>query len=228
MTIIIDTSGTGFNVSDVLARTDDMLNDEDRTRWPATERVRYSNDAMGAIITRLPSAFARRAVFELANGSYQTLPAGGTMLFDVVRNVAADGVTPGAAIRRTDRQLLDDSDPDWHTGTERSTIRHFTYDERTPTVFYVYPPAVLGTKVELLLPILPAPVDESLVDALLPIGREYLEAVVNYVCYRCKAKDSEYANASEATGYYAAFEAALGTKSGSERAASPNQPGASV
>lgn len=226
MTIIISPLIVTLKTADVLSRTDDMLNDADRQRWPAEERIRYINDALGAIITRKPAAFATRAVHELAGGTAQALPRGGVLLMDVVRNIGADGLTPGVPVRRTDRQLLDDADPSWHTARQRATIKHFTFDDRAPTIFYCYPPAIAGTKVELLYAGLPDPVVGE--DADLPIGREYLEAIVNYVCYRAKAKDSEYANAAEAGGYYAAFSAALGEKTNADVGASPNQPGNSV
>jgi len=218
-------------VADVLARTDDMLNDVDRTRWPAAERIRYMNDALDAILIRRPAAFANRVVHDLAAGTAQALPAGGVQFLDCVRNIAANGVTPGAPIRRTDRQLLDDSDPTWHTGKPKATIKHYVFDDRAPTLFYVYPPAIAGTKVELLQAALPAQAvetDEPAADAALPVGREYREAVINYVCYRAKAKDSEYANAGEAGAYYQAFEASLGVKTNADVNASPNQPGNSV
>lgn len=215
-------------VSDVLVRIDAMLNDEDRSRWPADERIRYMNDALGAIITRKPGAFATRTVHSLSAGTAQSLPAGGVLLLDVVRNLGADGVTPGAPVRRTDRQLLDDTDPTWHTGKQKPAIKHFTFDDRAPTVFYCYPPAIAGTKVELLHAALPAPASESDEAGTLAIGREYMEAVVNYVCYRCKAKDSEYGNGGEAGAYYGAFTAALGEKTSADIGASPNQPGNSV
>lgn len=220
-------------VSDILKRTDDLLLDEvgddgDRVRWPNAERIRWANDAMGAILNRKPGALAQRVVFPLAAGTYQALPANGSMLLDVVRNIGADGVAPGLPIRRTDRQLLDDSDPTWHTGKQKGSIKHFTYDDRTPKVFYVYPPAIAGTKVELLQAALPAPVAENDLTGIFDIGAEYMEAVVNYVCYRAFSKDSEFAQAAIASGFYQAFEAALGEKSAADIGASPNQPGNSV
>lgn len=215
-------------VSDVLVRIDAMLNDEDRSRWPADERIRYMNDALGAIITRKPGAFATRTVHSLSAGTAQSLPAGGVLLLDVVRNLAADGVTPGLPVRRTDRQLLDDTEPTWHTGRQKAAIKHFTFDDRAPKEWYCYPPAIAGTKVELLHAALPDAVSDMDEAGTLLIGREYMEPIVNYVCYRCKAKDSEYGNAAEAGGYYAAFSAALGEKSQADVNASPNQPGNSV
>lgn len=213
-------------VSDVLARTDDILMDEDRVRWPEEERIRWMNDAMGAIINRRPGALGKRDVVELAAGTYQALPEGGSILLDVVRNINSDGVSPGYPIRRTDRQLLDDSDPTWHTGKQKAKILHYTFDDRLPKVFYVYPPAIAATKVELLYAALPEAVDDP--DDELQIGAEYMEAVVNYVCYRANIKDSEFAQGAISTAFYQAFEAALGMKAQADVTASPNQPVNSV
>lgn len=208
------------------ARISDLLIDPDHERWTADERVRWANEAMGAIMTRRPSAFARRIVHTLIAGAYQPTPSDSSVLFDVARNIAADGVTSGRPIRRTDRQLLDDSDPDWTTGKPKAEIRQYAYDDRVPKAFYVYPPAIAGTKVEILDAALPVEIT-SLTDTL-GIDAEYLEAVVNYVCYRCNSKDSEFSNGAIAAAFYQAFEAALGIKGQTQAAASPNQPTNSV
>lgn len=211
------------SVADSIA---DMMNDPDHVRWPIAELIRWANESMGAILSRRPAAFTRRSVIALVAGSYQTIPADGSILLDVVRNIAANGTTSGKPIRRTDRQLLDDSDPNWQTGTQKSEVKRYTFDDRAPKMFYVYPPAVAGTKVELLDSALPA--DISAIGESLDIGAEYKEAVINYVGYRCNTKDSEFANGAIAAGFYQAFEASLGIKNQSQAAASPNQPGTSV
>lgn len=210
----------------IAIRVGDLLNDAGHVRWPEAELIRWANEAMGAILARRPAAFARRSVHALVAGTYQTIHPDGAAFLDVVRNIAADGTTAGKVIRRTDRQLLDDSDPDWHTGTAKAVIKHYTYDDRVPLVFYVYPPAIVGTKVELLDAALPA--DISAIGDALSIGAEYAEPLLNYVCYRCHVKDSQYAIPAAGVAFYQAFEAALGIKSQAQVAASPNQPGNSV
>lgn len=211
-------------VSDIAARVAYLLIDPDHIRWSMTELIAWMNESAGAILTRRPAAFARRSVVSLEAGTLQTVD--GVMLLDVVRNFAANGTTPGAVIRRTDRQLLDDSDPDWHTSKPKAVVKQYTYDDRTPQIFYVYPPVTAGVKVEVLDAALPPTVSAE-TDSL-AIGSEYLEAVVNYVCYRCNTKDSEYASPALAISFYQAFETALGIKSQTQAAASPNQPGNSV
>jgi len=215
-------------VATVLSALDDVLLDPTRVRWTVAERIRWMNEAMGAILTRRPQAFAVRKVLTLVEGTRQEIPAGDSMLLDVVRNMAADGTTPGKAIRRTDRQLLDDTDVDWHTGKKKAAAKHYTFDDRMPREFYVYPPLVAGVKVEAICAALPAALAEDATGASLDIGAEYQEAVVNYAAYRCNTKDSEFASPAVATAFYQAFEASLGIKTTTQAAASPNQPGNSV
>lgn len=213
-------------VSNVIDRIGYLLLDSNHIRFPVAELLLWSNEAMGAILTRKPGAFAQTVVTALVAGSKQTIPSGGASLMDVTRNIKADGVTPGRAIRRSDRQLLDDTDPDWHTSKAKSEIRNYTFDDRIPKTFYCYPPAIAGTKVELVHAVLPA--DVTTEAASLDIAPEYLEAVANYVAYRCNSKDSEYANPAAAMAFYQAFEAALGNKANSENMVSPNQAQNSV
>lgn len=214
-------------VDGVIKRVSDLLLDDDLTRWTKAERIRWANDAMGAILNRRPAAFAKREIVSLIAGTYQTIPASGTILLDVVQNIADDGVSPGRAIRRSDRQLLDDSDPDWHAATPKAQVRQYTFDDRVPKVFYVVPPAIVGIKVEIHYGSLPAVVAEDSLGSF-DIGAEYMEAVVNYICYRAKSKDSEEGASSDAQAFYAAFQSCLGEQGTAAINASPNQPTNSV
>lgn len=129
-------------------------------RWPEVELVRYLNWGQRAIAKYLPQAGARVDAIKLAAGSRQDLTkvlaanikpgAGvaaadtyGITLVDVVRNMGANGQTPGRSISVIDRQSLDSIDPDWHT-REGSAVREYVTDPRTPLVFYVTP-TVAGT-----------------------------------------------------------------------------------
>lgn len=212
-------------VADVLVRLDDLLLDDKRVRWSEEERIRWINDAAGAILIRRPAARAKPVTVALAKGAQQAIPDNGVTLLDVISNIKPDG-SAGRAVRRTDRQLLDDADPDWQSGRAKPEIRHFTFDDRAPKIFYVYPPAIAGTQIRLIHAELPDPVASS-ADTL-DLQGEYMEAVVNYVAYRAKSKDSEYANAGEAAAFYGAFNDGLGGQSQSQANASPNQPNASV
>lgn len=204
-------------VSSIVERAGNMLLDDSHVRWGVQEIIRWINEAMGAIAHLRPDAFAHTGVMTLVGGTYQSLPNGSMMLLDVTRNIGADNITPGRAIRSTDRKSLDDADPDWHTLAQTATIRHYMHDPRTPKAFYVYPPAILGTKVEVKHVVLP---NEVTVETdTLPIGLEYIGPVVNYVCYRCNLKDSEFANGQVGALFYQAFKSSLGLSDATAAAA---------
>ena len=215
-------------VQDIISRVADLLLDTDRAddqaRWTNGELIRWINDSRMAIITRRPQAGAVIETLSLVAGSLQSVPEGAVTFLDATRNMKDD--VPGRVIRRTDRQNIDDEDLYWHKSTPKSEISQFAFDDRIPRRFYVYPPAVAGTQIEVAYAKNPATV-AALTDEL-DFQPEYIDAVVNYVCYRAKSKDSQYANAAEAAAYYSAFNDALGVQSGSQTAASPNQPGNSV
>lgn len=217
-------------VQDIIDRVTDLLLDKDRAddqaRWTDDELIRWLNDSRMAILTRRPAACSKTVVQTLVAGTLQSLPDGGVMLLDVVRNMGTDGATPGRSIRRTDRQNIDDNDLYWHKGRSSTEISQFTYDDRNPKEYFVFPPATAGTRVQIVHAAIPAAVT-ALTDNL-DIGLEYMDAPVNYVCYRAKSKDSEYANAAEAAGFYAAFNDVLGVNAQSQSTTSPNQPGNSV
>lgn len=228
MPIIIDYEPIAepIPVGNILSDCGILLIDEDHERWKEPELLRWVNEALAAILNRRPAAFAKTGIHSLIAGTRQNAPSGSAVLLDVVRNIGPDGETPGRVVRRTDRQLLDDIDPGWHTATPRAEIRQYTFDDRAPTVFYCWPPAIAGTKVE----VLHAPVPDEVMTAAdtIDIGIEYKEAIVNYVCYRCKLKDDEEGSAGQVATFYQAFNEALGIKGASMVTTSPNQPGNSV
>lgn len=203
-----------IRAGDVLQRAGIILNDEDFVRWTKAELFAWLNDAACEVVIRRPAARAVTGEITLAAGALQQLPAGGIELLDVVRNVG------GRPVRRTDRQLLDDSAPDWTVMRQASAIKHYTFDERTPTVFYVYPPAKADVKVEALYSEAPPAVAAD--DDLLQLDRAYMGPLVSYLLYRALAKDSEFANGALAAAHFQAFTEALGTNNEVTSAASPN------
>lgn len=217
-------------VQEILDRVTDLLLDKDRAddqaRWSDDELIRWINDSRMAIITRKPSACSKIVTVALAAGSHQTIPSNGVQLLDIICNMGMDGASPGRSIRRTDRQNLDDDDLYWQSATQKVEISQFTYDDRTPKDYFVSPPAKAGTQIKISHAAIPDQVNAP--EDSLDVGLEVMDAVVNYVAFRAKSKDSEYANAGEAAGFYGAFGDALGVQTQTQAAASPNQPGNSV
>lgn len=202
-----------MKVSDIISRVRTILNDADSNgyRWTDAEIIDYVNDAQRLVAVYRPDSCSATAVSTLAAGSKQSIPTSGFRLLDVVRNVAADGTTPGRAITITARDTLDRFDPSWHTGAKSSTVKHFTYDERNPLQYFVFPPAKADTKVEVLYSKYPTAVTQSTND--LTVSDSYFEALINFVLFRCYAKEADFAaNAQLAASYLSLFASVLGVK----------------
>lgn len=221
MAIVIDYMSDSHSilVKAIVDRSAIVLNDEDHVRWQKEELYSWINDGACEIVLRRPAARAALTSVALAAGTLQKLPDGGLVLLDVIRNVKADG-SAGRPVRRIDRQLLDDQLPTWHEIKPADTIKHFMFEEATPTTYYVYPPAKAGVKVDVLRSEAPPLISSD--EEHLQLDRAYLGPIVSYVIYRCLAKDSEYANAAMATAHFQAFTEALGIQNEVTNAASPN------
>lgn len=212
MTVIISTqqtssiSTTGIAVADLLRRIGTMMSDEAHERWTEAEAIDWINDAASEIVLRRPGARAIAEILTLTNGTRQSASDGTAQVLDIVRNWSAAD-TPGRAITIADRQALSAAEPDWHTARPKATV-HYMIDERSPTGFYVYPPAVAGAKVEALLAKPPPKVATS-ADTL-DLRPEFINAVLNWMMYRCHTKDSEFSQGAVAALHYQAFTDAIG------------------
>lgn len=150
-------------VKNVLWRVSVLLQDTvpQFQRWPEIELVNWLNDAQDAIAKYLPSECSLLGALKLQPGTLQTIdtvaavdfkPASGAAPAVAIngnrfvapfRNMGADGVTAGRAVRMVDRDILDGQDPDWHTRTG-ARIESVMFDETTPRAFWVTP-GVTGT-----------------------------------------------------------------------------------
>jgi hypothetical protein len=164
----------------------------------------------------------------------QNLPADGIRLLDISRNMGTDGQTPGRAVRVVERRVLDAQTPLWHTDPAGPEVKHYMFDLRTPKNFYVYPrpPASPAVQVEIWYSCspadLPPPTTNIITDAamntVLSIDDIYANTLQDYVAYRAYSKDAEYtANAQLADLHYKMFGQALGLKTQSDDAVSPNK-----
>lgn len=189
-------------VSEIIRRASTVLNDEDHVRWTLPELLDWVNDAAGEIVIRRPASGSRVARIDLVAGPLQSLPEGGNLVMDVVRNL------PGRPISRVSRRLLDDQAPDWYGMRQTTRIQHYMLEEETPRQFYVYPPAAPGAAVEVKFSAAPTRVTAE--NQALGLDMQYIGPIVSYVLYRSLAKDSEYANGAVAAAHFQAFNEAIG------------------
>lgn len=210
-----------MKVSDLITRARSLLNDEDlnQYRWQDSELIAWLNDAQRAVAILRPDSCPDTKVVTLAAGTKQTIPEENFRLLDIVRNVDAGGL-PGRTVSIIERETLDLFDPYWHKAKPKSEARHFTYDERTPTVYFVYPPVTAGAQVEAVFSKYPEKVET--LDDDLGLPETYFDATLNYLLFRAYSKDTEFtANPQVAGAYLAAFNGVMGVKTLKANAFSP-------
>jgi hypothetical protein len=212
--------------SAVLDRAGIILQDTTNIRWPTAELLGWLNDGQREIVLRKPDAYTKsEAIVLTASETKQSIPAAGIQLIDVVRNMGTGGATPGRAITRTERYILDSQRPDWNTETGTSEVKHYMFDERNPKYFYVYPPqGPAPGYVEAVYS--SAPAELATAAATLTLDDVYSSALLDYVLYRAYSKDSDIApNAPQrAVGHYEAFLKSLGAQEQAESRYDPNMP----
>jgi hypothetical protein len=207
-----------ITAGNIISRAKTLLQDTAGVRWTEQELLDWLNDGQRQVVFLKPEAKVTTSSISLAAGTKQSLPATALVLIDIVRN--APGGVPGAAVRRHDRKVLDDMLPAWHSSPSSATVSYFTYDPRTPKIFYVYPPAAAGAVVEASYSA--PPTDCATTASVIDLDDVFMGALVDYILYRAHSKDSDYAaNGGPATTAYEQFINALGLREQVETAAQP-------
>lgn len=208
--------------NDIVARVRLILDDENGTGWSDAELTNWINDACLFVALLRPDSCVVNANMTLAAGSKQSiagLSPAGLRLLDVVYNV-----TTGRAMRMVDRNRLDSSQPTWH-GATPAPPTDFTFDNRDPATFYVYPPAAGGQQLNIVYSRVPVNIavgDLNTVDLSPP--DVYLDPMVNYVLSRAKAKEIEHAaDVQAAAAYRQLAEMLLAGKVAVDKAFAPAQ-----
>lgn len=209
-------------VRDFLFRVSTQLHDINPqfTRWTQRELVTALNDGQRAIAKYIPPSCSRVDAIKCVPGTKQSIksileanvkpgdgsPAAnvtGNVVQTVIRNMGADGLTPGFAVRVVDREVLDSTRGDWHTSSG-TPVRQFVFDPRFPDVFYVVPGIPSAGSWWLEVAYMAEPVEISLTDnpdygmdgsntAVLSVADKYVDDLMNYVLARAYLKDAEFA-----------------------------------
>lgn len=235
-------------VRDLIGRVSDTLTDSNPqfTRWSEPVLVGWLNEAQLVIAKYLPFTCSRVDAVRLAPGTRQSIasiPAthiipgdgsaaaavSGNALMAVLRNMGANGSTPGRAVRIVDQDVLDASNPDWHTATAAAVVRQYTFDPRLPKTFYVSPPVSSAVQcwVEISYMADPAmlPAGSALAGstAKISIDDKNADDAFNYIMARAQMKDAEAeGNAALANSYVSLFTASINAQSVALLGVNPN------
>lgn len=136
--------------SSVISKAKTIIQDTTNIRWQDAEHLNFLNDGQREVAMLRPDSTSRLAVMQMVAGTKQTIPSDGIAILKVIRNMGANGTTPGQAIRLIPMDTLDSNVPAWHSSTAAATTLHYMTDQRMPHNFYVYPQANGSTWAEIL------------------------------------------------------------------------------
>ena len=202
-----------------------LLQDTDAggIRWVDSELIAWLNEATAEVVRIHPEANSKNVDMPLVAGTKQRIPNDGVQLINVVRNVGAGGA-PGRVIRLIDHNIMNNERPEWHMDPQQPVVTRFTFDQKDPFTFYVYPPNNGSGQVTLVYSGAPDVVSQ-LSDSL-PIPDIYAAPVVNYICFRAWLKQvGDAASEQRAASYLTLFNAAMGVKKTAEIETDPNARG---
>lgn len=220
--------------SEVIARAAVLLGDRSHATWTAVELLGWHNDGQNAIVALRPDAKTRVQSLALQAGSRQQIGTPDLRILDVTRNMGTNGDTPGRAIRFINRAELDLEVPDWHIPPAGGdlVVRHWTYDQRTPETWWVYPAqpsAAAQQRVEVITSCVPEPA--TLADTggasdttTMDLADIYVNPLVDFICWRAFSRDSEYTQpGGKAALHLQSFYQQLGVKTTSDKLFRPEK-----
>lgn len=236
-------------IKDILFAVSTQLQDVDPQfeRYTQRELVTWLNEGQKAIAKYVPSSCSRVDAVKLSAGTKQSIqkivaanvlrdgvsPSAdvyGIAVMSVVRNMGANGLTPGKAVRITDRETLDAYTPNWHTetGTE---IAGYVYDPKTPQVFFVTPGVKSDAVVWVDLQYMFNPPEISVTGSYgmddadtttVGIDESNTDDLTNYILARAYAKDSESSNVAMSNMYGGQFVSSINAQATAITGVNPN------
>lgn len=194
-----------------------QIKDEDVNayRWTDAKLFRYMSMGQTEIVKLRPSANSVRANVTLTvDKTLQTgiVPATAIELIEVIRNMGADGNTPGQIITETSFELLDRSDRNWHTATASTVIDQWLKHPAEKTVFFVYPRAHAVTVVQVEILYSKNPVEITALADAIEIEEQWRQQLVWYVAGQALMEDEPHADMPRGTAFMSTFYRSLGVK----------------
>lgn len=200
-----------LTASYLIAQASETAQDEANVQWTAAQSLEWLNDAQRAVAMARPDASTLTHSVTLVAGTQQTIT--GLRFMTAIRNMGADGVTPGRAIRLVERGAKDESDPYWHAETASTEVLEVIFDARTPKIFYASPPIPNSPVVQIEISEAVNPANVADVGDPITLDDIYSSAMIEWILYRFFSRDSEETpNIQRAISHFQAFFNLLQTK----------------
>lgn len=212
--------------SEIMDRAALLLADTAGERWTRQMLLDFVNDGVRQVVLVRPDASIKVESVQLAPGSRQALPAGGFRLLAVLRNMGADGQSPGHAVRLVERAALDAAARAWHGSQPATSVAEYLYDLRQPGVYHVYPPAPQTPPVFVEIAYSASPDKLAGESEAVGLDEVYGGPVLDWVLYRAFHADTESGSGrARAEHHFEAFYRALEQKTQSDAAVAPASGG---
>ena len=209
-------------IADIVSRVAVQLGDEDHDVWFSDELTQWVHDAQRHITLLVPGATAKSVTLRCVAGPRQQIPDDGARLIRVQGNTpTADGAPEiiknvddrtgrnsyaheiarfTATFQARNRKLL--------YGQQRTATQQFsvyTYDPKSPQLFWLYPAALDQDPVDIVYSAIPD-TTEAAVNIGLP--DYYSPLITDYVLSRCYGKETtlDGHSANERDYYYKRYE----------------------
>lgn len=202
---------------DIVRRAKRILQERgEGIRWTDSELIGWLNEAYIAVATQRPDAHSKIDTVTLSAGAKQALPSDGLRIMEVI----------GDGARLTTRRMLSTMRPSWQSETPSRPFEFYVLDDMNPTMFWLYPPAVAGSEVEVSYVGKPKQHEGESLTAVgnepISVSERFTTALLDFVLYRAFAKDAEAAaNINRSQSHYQAFAAAMAGKAQGDALVSP-------
>ena len=193
-----------------------QLNDAEKITWSEELLMSALNQALAILTLVRPDATSK--VFEMSctQGTRQNIPDDGLRLLKVVRNIGENGEI-GRAVRLVNISNLDSVAPDWHARPAKENAKEYMFDERSPKWFYVYPPVVEGTKLEIEYSAQPTEITD--LSQELPVDIVYMQPLQEFILYKLLSGDGGNGQGMQ---HYNTGMSLIGAKPQADHFSSPN------
>lgn len=182
----------------LLNRVSTELNDSPPVTWPLAKLLDYLNVAQRDAATLNDKVNPVKDKVLLVQGISQTAPAGTIKIIDLLYNLGTSGTTPGKAINRVARQVINKRNPSWPTDTASAVVKNYILDDDFSVAFDVYPaqPASPGY-VQMEFTKIPATIPNTNAGTTITIDDQWEQALFHKVCSMALGNESDLPNSQE-------------------------------
>ena len=171
-----------MTVAEIIKALSFILNDSAEVTYPRPDLISAINNGCRMVALMRPDSSSEVGTIKLEAGARQSLPDKALRLFDSC-------YCNDRPIEMINRKDLDRLVPDWMQSEASSQITEVMYDERIPHTFYVYPPAIADTEIDLSYSIMPTRIND--IEDNFPLIDKYVPPVMEWVLYLMFSRDGE-------------------------------------